>query len=581
MNFTNIRINNFRNFKNLDINLSNKNIVFGLNDVGKTNFLNAIQAIFDYKFRNNINEKDFFESDLTNPIDIIISISLQTHTNDEDDQLLISRLKGALHDGVSNPSVLKIRLKISWDDKQRDTTSEMFWGNNDNLEELSDVPVRGISRTEIDNIFLPVYLEPLNDGVKDFKRYKSSLLSLFDESDTTLTTQIQEKNTEINNLLSTSDIVKGLQEELTDEYSKLRDEHSKIILQSEQPIGRLSSGLKPYVQLKNNISFYPSSGDGRKKILSYAIKNLLAKKNEQQKIIINLIEEPENSLHKSLQKSLSRRLFHPNNPESYKYLFLTTHSSEIVSEMDNTMLIRLGISNFHSTIFQVPPAFNNIKKMYSEKVAEAIFYNKVFLVEGPSEKLLFEAILSMQNIFIEESGGYIMNIRGIGFKSYFDLLTKIGIKVFVRTDNDIKPNNPGEVIYYFTGIKRLVNLFYNRKNLLQCEKMWLNGHKFPQPIQDLEKLKNRTYNFPDVATLNEHNLFVSKNDLEHDILLASETSIISDLEDNKLKTPESVIHYLQSSKQKNMVVFIQNMSLTTSQKLYDYLDGLKEFVDEK
>ncbi|MFZ2380812.1 ATP-dependent nuclease [Leuconostoc falkenbergense] len=580
MHFEKINIIHFRNFENLDIKLNNKNVIFGLNDVGKTNFLNAIRAVFDYKFRNSINEKDFFEMDVHNPIDIVVSLSLEPTIVDEDDQLLIAHLKGALHDNVSHPNTIKIRLKISWDEKQRDTLIEMFWGNNDNPTELSAIPTKGISRTEIDNLFLPVYMEPLNDGVKDFQRSRNSLLSFFEESDPTLTEQIQVKNSEINDLLSKSDIVTGLQEELTSEYSDLRDEHSKIILNSEQQIGRLSTGLKPYVQLENNSSLYPSSGDGRKKFLSYAIKNLLAKKSEQQKIIIHLIEEPENSLHKSLQKSLSRKIFKPNDPNFYKYIFLTTHSSEIVSEMDDTMLIRLGLSNSHSTMFTVPNNFKNIRKMYSEQVSEAIFYNKVFLVEGPSEKILFESILSINNVFIEEHGGYILNIRGIGFKPYFNLLTGIGINVFVRTDNDAKPNKSGEQDYKFTGVKRLIDLFNNNKHVLKYIDKWSKGVHYEKVVNDLETQKENIYtNNQDIKELRKQNLFISRNDLEHDMVLASNENIIADLKDKDFTSATEVVDYLQSSKQKNMVEFVKVMSHTTSQNLYESLDGLKEFVD--
>lgn len=580
MHFEKINIIHFRNFEKLDIKLNNKNVIFGLNDVGKTNFLNAIRAVFDYKFRNSINEKDFFEMDVHNPIDIVVSLSLEPTIVDEDDQLLIAHLKGALHDNVSHPNTIKIRLKISWDEKQRDTLIEMFWGNNDNPTELSAIPTKGISRTEIDNLFLPVYMEPLNDGVKDFQRSRNSLLSFFEESDPTLTEQIQVKNSEINDLLSKSDIVTGLQDELTSEYSDLRDEHSKIILNSEQQIGRLSTGLKPYVQLENNSSLYPSSGDGRKKFLSYAIKNLLAKKSEQQKIIIHLIEEPENSLHKSLQKSLSRKIFKPNDPNFYKYIFLTTHSSEIVSEMDDTMLIRLGLSNSHSTMFTVPNNFKNIRKMYSEQVSEAIFYNKVFLVEGPSEKILFESILSINNVFIEEHGGYILNIRGIGFKPYFNLLTGIGINVFVRTDNDAKPNKSGEQDYKFTGVKRLIDLFNNNKHVLKYIDKWSEGVHYEKVVNDLETQKENIYtNNQDIKELRKQNLFISRNDLEHDMVLASNENIIADLKDKDFTSATEVVDYLQSSKQKNMVEFVKVMSHTTSQNLYESLDGLKEFVD--
>lgn len=47
MEFVSIRIKNFRNFEDIELDLSNKNIFFGLNDVGKTNFLYALRYMFD------------------------------------------------------------------------------------------------------------------------------------------------------------------------------------------------------------------------------------------------------------------------------------------------------------------------------------------------------------------------------------------------------------------------------------------------------------------------------------------------------------------------------------------------------
>ena len=47
MNFEAISIKNFRNFESIDISLSNKSIFFCLNDVGKTNFLYAVNATSD------------------------------------------------------------------------------------------------------------------------------------------------------------------------------------------------------------------------------------------------------------------------------------------------------------------------------------------------------------------------------------------------------------------------------------------------------------------------------------------------------------------------------------------------------
>ena len=60
MEFKSLQVKNFRSFESISINLSNKNIFFGLNDVGKTNLLTALRFVFDKDTRRN----DFIDSDV-------------------------------------------------------------------------------------------------------------------------------------------------------------------------------------------------------------------------------------------------------------------------------------------------------------------------------------------------------------------------------------------------------------------------------------------------------------------------------------------------------------------------------------
>lgn len=159
---------------------------------------------------------------------------------------------------------------------------------------------------------------------------------------------------------------------------------------------------------------YPTAGEGRKKLLAYSIYDLLSAENEELKINLFLIEEPENHLHKSLQIALSQILFANGK---YSYLFVTTHSPFVLYDMDGVSLIRI----FHgpsidsaSYFYQVPANFEKNRKMLNRYLAEAIFANKVLLVEGPSELLLFERVLSTINPFYEVDGIYILtNIKTV------------------------------------------------------------------------------------------------------------------------------------------------------------------------
>ena len=59
MKFNKIVIKNFRNFENIEVNLQNINVFFGMNDVGKTNFLYALRYLLD----KNIRKSELVESD--------------------------------------------------------------------------------------------------------------------------------------------------------------------------------------------------------------------------------------------------------------------------------------------------------------------------------------------------------------------------------------------------------------------------------------------------------------------------------------------------------------------------------------
>lgn len=76
MKFEKISIRNFRNFENIEIGISNKNIFFGLNDIGKTNFLYAMRYVFDKDIRKN----GFLDSDFHKK-NVEISISKSILTN--------------------------------------------------------------------------------------------------------------------------------------------------------------------------------------------------------------------------------------------------------------------------------------------------------------------------------------------------------------------------------------------------------------------------------------------------------------------------------------------------------------------
>lgn len=99
MKFDMVTIKNFRNFENISVALTNKNVLFGMNDVGKTNFLYALRFVFDKDIRRqNFNDTDYYKKHIGSPIEIIVTIDISDQ-GDSDSQKLRAKLKGALLSG--------------------------------------------------------------------------------------------------------------------------------------------------------------------------------------------------------------------------------------------------------------------------------------------------------------------------------------------------------------------------------------------------------------------------------------------------------------------------------------------------
>lgn len=66
-----VKIKNFRNLKNVDVNLGHKEVIIGENNVGKTNFLRALQLILAPSLSDEdrmLDESDFNDM-LVNPME--------------------------------------------------------------------------------------------------------------------------------------------------------------------------------------------------------------------------------------------------------------------------------------------------------------------------------------------------------------------------------------------------------------------------------------------------------------------------------------------------------------------------------
>ena len=548
MRFEKVEIKNFRNFEDVKINLANKNIFFGLNDVGKTNFLYALRYVFDKNVRKqNILDSDFHNKQIDKPIEIIVTIDI-SDTADNDCEKLRAMLKGAL---LSDHQKVYIKLFAKYNKTEMIAFPILFWGGD--MNQLYEMKQRGYLY-EIDYVFNAIYIDSYVDLYSLFKKNISQLVKNEKDEDKNILSKIQNSVNELNNHIASLSGIKEFENKITPEYNKFHDERISVSVKSEIAVKGLYSNIIPYIKQDNDDNLYPTAGEGRKKLLAYSIYDILSDEFAEKKINLFLIEEPENHLHKSMQIALSQVLF---TDDKYAYLFVTTHSPFILYEMDNVNLVRIYSErkvNGISTFYKVPENYEKTRKMLNYCLSEAIFANKVLLVEGPSEYILFSKILSVVHPFYEADGIYILPVNGVKFELYHFILDELKIFNIIKTDNDLRVAKRGNT-YSVLGFSRCNN--YIKKKLLPTTQLQENSISAKRKLYDDNKEKLNKIR-------DEHHIFLSRVDLENDLDEVLHNRLIDLLEEN------SPVDYLQDAKHYHMVELVEKLTDEDCETIYNH-----------
>ena len=559
MKFEKVFIKNFRNFDDVEINLSNKNIFFGLNDVGKTNFLYALRYVFDKDIRKqNLLDSDFHDKQLYKPIEITVVLDI-SDTVDSDCQKLRAQLKGAL---LSEHNKVYIKLVAEYNKTEMVALPILSWGGD--VDHLHEMKQRGYLY-EIDYVFSVIYIDSYVDLYSLFKKNVSKLVKNEKDEDKDTLEKIQSTIDDLNEHIASLSGIKDFQDKLTPEYKKFHDEGISVSIKSEIAVKGLYSNIIPYIKQDDDNNLYPTAGEGRKKLLAYSVYDILSEENAVRKINLFLIEEPENHLHKSMQLALSQILFTDNK---YTYLFVTTHSPFILVEMDNVNLVRIYSERKTysvSTFYEVPDIYKKNKKMLNRCLSEAIFANKVLLVEGPSEFALFDKVLSVVHPFYEAEGIYILPVYGVGFEKYISILKELEIFNVIKTDNDLRTRK-GKDDYSVLGF-------------LRCNK-YIDEERLPIiPIMENSIDSKRRLYDDNIHILNDirsdYHIYLSKVDLENDLDEFLHDRLVC-LLDN-----DDPVKYLQDAKNYHMVELIKKLTDEDCKEIYNHYNFacLKEVAE--
>jgi len=186
--------------------------------------------------------------------------------------------------------------------------------------------------------------------------------------------------------------------------------------------------------------------------------------------------------------------------------------------------------------------------------AEAFFSKCVFLVEGPSELLFYNELAKQIGIDLDYYNISILNVEGIQFKVYTQILDAMEIPWVIRTDNDISAitvqktelRNPA-------GINRCLSLARKEKMAYM-------------PIDATQQSVYESGIWTKVnEVVNPHGIYLAKIDLETDLCEEFPTQLQTFSNTTDLAT---AINFLQGKKAIRMRAFLsQHCSALASAEL--------------
>lgn len=227
-------------------------------------------------------------------------------------------------------------------------------------------------------------------------------------------------------------------------YRQLRDSFRAESLQglnARIPSGKkYAFGLKvsSAMGLEENLMIYEdeigidSKGMGKQVF----IKTDFALERSGQNMDVILLEEPENHLsHVNL-----RKLIQSVSDSQNGQIFITTHNSLISTrlELRNLLIMHKEAKQFPISLRSLDESTAKyFMKAPAAGIIEFSISDRVILVEGPSEYMLFEKFYTtITGHQPEQDDVHIIDVRGLSFKRYLEIAQLLKNKVAVVTDND-------------------------------------------------------------------------------------------------------------------------------------------------